>query len=62
MLKSELRDRFLRLLDERGMKQSFISEKTGIPQQALSKFKQGDNDLGYCRKKLLDEFLTSFGY
>lgn len=57
-----LRDRLILLLNEEGTAQKFIARKTGINEGYLSRFKNGQVELGVTDSRELDRFLESRGH
>lgn len=62
MQQSKVRERLVNFTASSGMKQNFISFKTGIPMPVISKFKNHKIDLTSSSLNDLADFLTEHGY
>ncbi|HCC07279.1 MAG TPA: hypothetical protein DEP72_03805 [Clostridiales bacterium] len=59
-MQKNLRDGFIKLLEQEGIKIKFISDKTGISEIMLSHFKNGRVNLGKKNEISLQGYIEEF--
>jgi hypothetical protein len=62
MEQERVRQRLINFLASSGIKQNFISFKTGIPTSVISRFKKGRTDMMTSSIETMKSFLTEYGY
>ena len=62
MEQERIRQRLINFIASSGIKQNFVSFKTGIPTPVISRFKNGKTDMMDSSLEKMKSFLTEYGY